>query len=52
MGVKFMAKCLGCKEPATAWAFGSYEERANWVGQHRVSTGHSVKQWLQAPESR
>lgn len=50
MGVLYMAQCLGCKEPKTPWQFGTYEERANWVGKHRVSTGHSVDMWIQKPD--
>lgn len=44
-----MAKCLNCEKPETPWAFSDYIERANWVGEHRTRTGHSVEMWLGAP---
>lgn len=39
---RFLAECTECSW-ADAWA--SRESRASNVGQHRVTTGHSVRQW-------
>lgn len=45
-----MAKCLDCPADKGGHdrAFTSHEERANWKGKHRLSTGHRVSTWLEA----
>lgn len=44
--VRYVADCLGCNARPT---FTDYEERARWVGHHRVTTGHRVALYLMAP---
>ena len=45
--VKSMARCTQVDCPKnTDWAFSTHEERAAWVGKHRLETGHSVDMWL------
>lgn len=39
----YAAKCE-CEEAVRI--FPTYESRAEWVGQHRVKTGHHVGQWI------
>jgi len=40
----FVASCLTCDGDQH---FGTYEDRSDWVGQHRVKTGHQVAVWLE-----
>jgi hypothetical protein len=47
--VRYMAQCAKCPEPKTPWEFSTYLDRANWIGQHRVKTGHPIRVWLQKP---
>lgn len=37
----YSATCTDCK---TTIRFNTYLERSEWVGKHRVRTGHSVTQ--------
>lgn len=37
--MKYAATCTVC---FTTLRFGSYTDRADWVGKHRVRTGHTV----------
>ena len=48
----FAAHCLDClsidgRSPAPVMRFHRYDERAEWVGTHRVKTGHRVAQWIE-----
>lgn len=45
-----MAQCRDCPADKGGWerAFSTHEERALWVGKHRVTTGHRVHMWLEA----
>ena len=38
--MKYVALCQGCP---TVIRFGTHTDRADWVGKHRVRTGHDVK---------
>lgn len=38
--MKFAAICQDCD---ASLRFGSHSDRADWVGKHRVRTGHTVK---------
>lgn len=37
--MKFTATCNTCH---TTLRFSTYDDRADWVGKHRVRTGHSI----------
>ena len=37
--MKFSATCSAC---GTTIRFGTHSDRADWVGKHRVRTGHDV----------
>lgn len=41
-----MAQCVQCG--GLPQPFSSHMERGDWVGQHRVHTGHAVRMWLEA----
>jgi hypothetical protein len=41
--VAYFANCRACE---TIRTFTDYEERAQWVGTHRVRTGHTVGMWI------
>jgi ribosome modulation factor len=36
----YIAECIDCER--MVMPFTDYEERATWVGKHRVATGHRV----------
>jgi hypothetical protein len=48
--VYHMAQCKGCPADSGGHerAFETHEDRAVWVGKHRVTTGHAVGMWLEA----
>jgi hypothetical protein len=46
MRVWYVAACTGCDARPK---FGDYEERARWVGEHRVTTGPHVNMYLEKP---
>ena len=52
--VYHMAQCVDCPadEGGHERAFAEHEERAGWVGKHRLSTAHSVRMWLEAKKPR
>lgn len=47
--VLYVADCLDCEARPT---FSDYEDRSNWVGHHRVQTGHTVHCYISKPEER
>lgn len=42
--ISYVASCLICEGHQH---FDSYEGRSDWVGRHRVKTGHQVAVWLE-----
>lgn len=45
-GVLYVATCMRCGEQHQ---FSTYDARAEWVGEHRVKTGHPVGMSLEKP---
>lgn len=45
-----MAQCRDCPPDKGGHerAFNDHEERAQWVGRHRLTTAHRVAMWLEA----
>lgn len=47
--MKFRAHCLDCPR-VHELRFNTYDERADWVGKHRVATAHRVSIVTEADE--
>lgn len=44
--VVYAARCAGGCRHRPVWVFSDYQERADWVGKHRTTTGHDVDVWI------
>lgn len=44
--IVYAAQCAGQCRHRPVMVFTDYDKRADWVGDHRVKTGHPVTTWI------